>query len=440
MFKQQPRLFHLDFSDPDRWLRWSLGMLLLLLMAGCSGSKPFTGFSYDPEGATETSDKVTTPPQRRVVSYPQDSLQFITTFDGARLSDIRRDSIHTYDLFIEAENLPINNSPWYAFGVTGSDVESLRFTLHYRGADHRYIPKWSSDRDNWHPVDSTQWSADTTNGTLSLNLNLTSDTLWIAAQEVMTSADTYRWLQRVSTSAGGHIDTVGWSAQHRPIWQAYFPPTDPVASDSIPTLVMLGRQHPPELTGALGLEEMAEVFLSDQSNARWLRSHYAIVMIPLINPDGVDNGHWRHNANGVDLNRDWQAFNQPETRAVRDALLALEQRGHRLVYAIDYHSTDEHILYPILREYDVPPQDLTFRWADRIRQALPETSFAVEPFDLTAPISKNWIVRTFGCEAVTFELNDEEDRHRLSKISRTAAEEFMILLRKVSTEGESAAR
>lgn len=36
-----------------------------------------------------------------------------------------------------------------------------------------------------------------------------------------------------------------------------------------------------------------------------------------MNPDGVDNGHWRHYAGGIDLNRDWANFNRPETRAVK---------------------------------------------------------------------------------------------------------------------------
>jgi hypothetical protein len=31
------------------------------------------------------------------------------------------------------------------------------------------------------------------------------------------------------------------------------------------------------------------------------------------NPDGVDKGHWRLNDGGVDLNRDWGPFTQPET-------------------------------------------------------------------------------------------------------------------------------
>ena len=32
---------------------------------------------------------------------------------------------------------------------------------------------------------------------------------------------------------------------------------------------------------------------------------FRVLAFPLMNPDGVDLGHWRHNAGGIDLNRDW---------------------------------------------------------------------------------------------------------------------------------------
>lgn len=63
--------------------------------------------------------------------------------------------------------------------------------------------------------------------------------------------------------------------------------------------------------------------IGDSELAMEFRKHFVIKAFPMLNPDGVVNGHWRHNAMGVDLNRDWQNFNQPETRAVRDALSPL---------------------------------------------------------------------------------------------------------------------
>jgi len=44
--------------------------------------------------------------------------------------------------------------------------------------------------------------------------------------------------------------------------------------------------------------------MGDSELAREFRRRFSIIMVPLLNPDGVVLGHWRHNVNGVDLNRD----------------------------------------------------------------------------------------------------------------------------------------
>ena len=47
---------------------------------------------------------------------------------------------------------------------------------------------------------------------------------------------------------------------------------------------------------------------------------YHIVDDDVLKPDGVADGHWRHNDGGKDLNRDWGPFTQPETQAVAGVL------------------------------------------------------------------------------------------------------------------------
>ncbi|MGM0587797.1 MAG: M14 family metallopeptidase [Bacteroidota bacterium] len=398
-------------------------------LSSCSSSKEFTGFSYDPDGVTETNDKKITPVQRRTITYPQDQVTFLTNFDGARLSKVHRKSAFRYQLQIQAENTPINNSPWYAFGIQGPAGQIIHLQLDYEGANHRYIPKIKKSGSDWAPVDSASWSADTAKGIAEMKLTLSSDPLWISAQPIITFEDTFSWLQQVAHQYDGKIDTIGHSSQGRPLLRAYFPPTDPTIrnQDSVPSLLFLGRQHPPEVTGAWGLRDFTETILRDTTDHSF-RNRYGLTLIPLINPDGVDGGHWRHNGNGIDLNRDWQAFNQPETQAVRQALIQQQKRGTQWIYAVDFHSTDEHILYPILKEYDIHPQNLTYHWADQIKAQLPDLPVSVEPFDLSAPIAKNWFVRTFETEAVTFELNDEADRSEIRNYSSVAASLLVDLL------------
>ncbi|MGK7371767.1 MAG: hypothetical protein ACNS64_16260, partial [Candidatus Halalkalibacterium sp. M3_1C_030] len=141
------------------------------------------------------------------------------------------------------------------------------------------------------------------------------------------------------------------------------------------------------------------------------------------NPDGVQNGHWRHNAAGVDLNRDWIAFNQPETRAIRDNILkhVATDSFKKVYYGIDFHSTNENIFYPINREIKTFPEDFTYVWVDSLQAAFPDTEFSVEPFDTSSPIAKNWIYRTFGADAVTYEVNDAENRDKIKAIARESA-------------------
>lgn len=41
------------------------------------------------------------------------------------------------------------------------------------------------------------------------------------------------------------------------------------------------------------------------SNVEALLSNYLIVLIPMVNPDGVIHGNSRCNLSGLDLNRNW---------------------------------------------------------------------------------------------------------------------------------------
>jgi cytosolic carboxypeptidase protein 6 len=149
----------------------------------------------------------------------------------------------------------------------------------------------------------------------------------------------------------------------------------------------------------------------------------------MMNPDGADNGHWRTNAAGVDLNRDWNYFRQPETAAVQKTLLPLKEKPNRKVfYAIDLHSTGRTLFYPIIKEIQTFPLHFTYRWADEIKAALPEVDLDVEPFDVVSPIAKNWTFKTFGADAVTFEVWDEMPRDQVRQLGVRSAELFMKLM------------
>ena len=162
--------------------------------------------------------------------------------------------------------------------------------------------------------------------------------------------------------------------------------------------------------------------------AQNFRSNFRIIAYPMLNPDGVEQGHWRHNSSGIDLNRDWEYFRQPETRSVRDALTPLADGRYKVVYGIDFHSTNENVFYPINEAVITSIDNFTQRWFPLVAEANPELNFRKEEFEPNSPIAKNWIYKTFGTDALTFEVEDELNEEEMQNLGRSAAESLMKLL------------
>jgi cytosolic carboxypeptidase protein 6 len=113
-------------------------------------------------------------------------------------------------------------------------------------------------------------------------------------------------------------------------------------------VLVISRQHPPEVTGTIALVAFVEEITGNSPLAHEFRRHFRTHIVPIMNPDGVDLGHWRHNTRGVDLNRDWIDFLQPETRMVRVAFLRETSRpGAAVWFATDFHSTQRDVTYEV---------------------------------------------------------------------------------------------
>jgi len=399
-------------------------LLVAFLLASCGTTEDFSGFSYDPEGATVTTNKQVELQHRRRIGVDKGSIWVSNEFAGARMNDFYKVSDSLYRVVITPENHPVNNSPWYAFTIWSDTTRTINLQLQYQHGDHRYIPKLSENGALWQRIDSTQFREDTTAGTATLTLDLNQQKRWISAQELLTM-DTYKqWTDSLAAANYVSHDTVGYSHQQRPITKI----TVSEVPDTKPRGIMIitGRLHPPEVTGALASQHFLNEVTSDTKLASQFRKSFEVWTYPVANPDGVQQGHWRHNAKGVDLNRDWQAFNQPETQAIRDDLLPLKSDSLRTVYyGIDFHSTNENIFYPIERKVQTFPDDFTYQWIDSLKKEFPNSPMSVEPFDTSSPITKNWIYHTFGADAVTYELNDQANRDSIRAVSRTSAQIIM---------------
>lgn len=395
-----------------------------LLVGSCSSSEDFTGFSYDPEGVTVTTDKEIQTQHKRVIGVDERRIWISNEFKGARMNDFYQVNDSLYRVVIKPENHPINESPWYAFKIWSDTTKSINLELVYEHADHRYIPKLSTNGTQWKRIDSTNYESDTLDGTATLSLDLNKDTLWVSAQEQLTYEDFQSWADSLSAKSYISLDTVGYSHDHHPIVKMNITETN--QSENRGVLIITGRLHPPEVTGGIASKVFINELTSDSKLASEFRKEFEVWAYPFANPDGVQRGHWRHNARGVDLNRDWKNFNQPETRAIRDDLLPLQKDSLRKVYyGIDFHSTDENIFYPINRDIETFPEDFTYGWIDTLKQEFPDYPIEVEPFDTSSPITKNWIHRTFGADAVTYEISDTAPRDSMRTVTRESARIIM---------------
>lgn len=86
-------------------------------------------------------------------------------------------------------------------------------------------------------------------------------------------------------------------------------------------LMIIARQHGNEPAGTEAAMALLRHFATTEGRAETaLLERVALLIIPMANPDGAVAGR-RANGAGVDLNRDWSALSQPETRAIEGAFL-----------------------------------------------------------------------------------------------------------------------
>lgn len=407
--------------------------LVTFLMLSCTSQEDFSGFSYDPEGATVTVDKQIQKQHKRTIGVSDEGVWISNEFAGARMNDFYQVNDSLYRVIIEPENHPINNSPWYAFKIWSNSDRNILLQLSYEHGEHRYVPELSTGGNHWKPMNRPNYKTDTLNGTATLALDVNQEPLLVTAQELLTEDDYKAWSDSLAKYPFVSVDSVGLTHEERSVLKMQISGTD---TKKPGVLIITGRQHPPEVTGALACKYFIDEVTSNSDLANEFRRHFEVWAYPFANPDGVQNGHWRHNGAGVDLNRDWKAFNQPETRAIRDDLLPLRDDSLRKVYyGIDFHSTDENIFYPINRDVSTFPEDFTYRWIEQFQQRFPDYPVEVEPFDTSSPITKNWIYHTFGADAVTYEVNDTVDRDSLRIVTKESARIIMQQLLDEKLEG-----
>jgi hypothetical protein len=135
------------------------------------------------------------------------------------------------------------------------------------------------------------------------------------------------------------IDSIGLSVQGRPLWQLTIS-SDPYNISGKRTVYIHARTHPQETEGFYVTREIVKILLSNTAFAQNVRENCVFYIVPMYNPDGVELGYPRRNANNVDLESNWFTFpNQPEVAALKARFTELMSSSNPIEVELNMHSS-----------------------------------------------------------------------------------------------------
>jgi len=398
----------------------SIGIWGALALAGCStvsiGDEPAAPLQVGETVLCETAD-----------------VAIRTGYSTSRANDCQTLSERHFVLDIRPEamvdpnGIAINDSAWYGFRVAPKKKRSVRVRLDYEGGSHRYDPKISRDGINW-----TQLSSDRvkqiSDTSVELSLKPGAHPLFVSAQEIFAPTAHYAWTRKVGERTDATVSEIGKSRQGRAVLQI---DVQIEPDKKKPYIVMIGRQHPPEVTGAYALMSYVETILNGSDLSDRFLDEFNLLIIPMVNPDGAENGNWRFNMGGTDLNRDWGPFTQAETQAVRSALKRFHSGEDAVAFFTDFHSTKRNLLYTQADDESTVPAMFTRDWIAAVNARLDEAEYPYtreESPNGGQPISKNYMYGSFGIPSITYEVGDKTLRPAIDEAAMIFSEEMMTLL------------
>ncbi len=106
-------------------------------------------------------------------------------------------------------------------------------------------------------------------------------------------------------------------------------------------IVLLARSHPGEAVSSFVLKGFLDRYLDlqDRSWAEYLRKHFVLVVVPMLNPDGVSVGNSRTSVAGTDLNKVWHSpdrFDHPEVYYTKKLIKSFK-KDNKIIFFGDLH-------------------------------------------------------------------------------------------------------
>ena len=432
-------------------MKFRISVLILFATIFCSGCSKIPKDEYNLN--TEHKRKVILQ-EKKTYNFEKDQLYVSNEFEGARLIDFYPNKDNTYTAVFEPENLTAY-TPWFAFKIWSPREQNVTINVISRTVDfhllrtispkvrdllEKFRPMISNDRLTWDYMNPIDLNKKNPKYIFTLHMQVNQSPRWVSAQELITSTDYQQWTKKLEEHPFITDSIIGSSVEGRPIREV-----DITESKGDPEmLIITGRQHPSEVAGFFSLKAFVEKISGNSALAVAFRKRFKLIIFPLVNPDGVDDGFGRCNANGINLNRDWKHFMQPETRAVKDRVEDLLRRhSGKVRFFIDFHSAEKDLFYVIptdkLLKKDFSSEKrrkrekgnrLIHTWIEKLQSKFPDREFEIsyQSSREKAGATDDWMFLDNDVPALTWETGFLTDRNTIKGIADTASVELTKLL------------
>src|SRR6185295_9385414 len=152
----------------------------------------------------------------------------------------------------------------------------------------------SKDGKNWTSI-KTELTSD---HNIKVQIHMDSEKLFVASLEPYRISDLDKLIAEIKNNSNVRITTIGKTSQGRPLEIIR------VGNPNAPFRVFLrARAHGFETGGNWIVQGLIRSLL-EKDASKYLKK-YCVYILPMANKDAVANGKTRFNAQGMDLNREW---------------------------------------------------------------------------------------------------------------------------------------
>ena len=135
------------------------------------------------------------------------------------------------------------------------------------------------------------------------------------------------------------VDSVGATVQNRAMYVITIQDTSADPQNTRQRIWMHARTHPGEVQGTWVVNEIIKQLLAGTPIANTLRKRYVFNIMPMYNPDGVELGNARENANMIDIESNWNAASpQKEVLVLRGQFQKYTAMPNPMKFMLNIHS------------------------------------------------------------------------------------------------------